>query len=94
MKIYRGKNNGWTIDRGEGQKIELTMNEASLLYQKMLHDALWENVAVYYEDHPRWHEIEQAKGDILDDLFYNHEINGDEIFNAVTRWVELDDEED
>ena len=94
MKIYRDRNKGWTIERDDGTEINLTMNEASLLYQKMLHDALWENVAVYYDEHPAWNRIEQAKDDILDELFYNHEINGDEIYNAVSRWVDLDDEQE
>lgn len=92
MKIYRDESNGWTIERDDETEIRLTMNEASLLYQKMLNAALWENVAVYYDEHPAWNRIEQAKDDILDELFYNHEINGDEVHSAVERWVDIEEE--
>ena len=92
MKIYY--DNQWIIERDDDTVISLTMNEASMLYDKMQRARIWDEVAIRYEDDPRWGDIEDAMDDILDELMYEDDNEtGDRVHNAVSRWVDLNEED-
>ena len=99
MKFYHNENNGLTIEDGNGGKVVLTSTEADILYINLRSNALWEDVAMRYDEHPQWSEIEQSKEDILDCLYEElayrtDDVVSDAVHYAVERWVDLDEDKE
>lgn len=90
MKVYYDKQ--WVLERNDGSVIRLSWNESSLLYEAIENARVWEEVAVRFEDDPHWPEIESAKDEIIEELRYDClNLSGDAVWDAVTRYCDLDD---
>jgi len=93
MKIHENKN-GWSIELEDGTTVALSMNEVGILAERYRLMTLWEEVAMRWDSSPFWHDIEEAKDDILEDLCYgmldDDCVIGDKVYDAIERWVDLD----
>lgn len=97
MKIYRNTDNRWVIERDSGEVIALSWTESSLLYDQIRNSVIWDEVDMRMEGDDdegfgaHREEIEAAKDDIIKELRDNvDEINGDTVYNVVSRFVDLE----
>jgi hypothetical protein len=77
------------------EQLNLNWYEVSQLGLYMRRGALWFEVAVRWDEHKQWSEIEEAKDDILDELDYRMQDDSavaDAVYDAVTRWVDIEDD--
>ena len=97
MKVYYDKQ--WFIERDDGTTIGLSWNESSLLWTKMLEARTWDEVEMRFEDHPQWKSILEERESILEDLldemmYETDDVIQHRVYDAVERYVDLDDEEE
>lgn len=95
MKIWNDDAGMHIRETETGEQLNLNWYEVSQLRLYMRRSALWFEVVMRWEEHKQWPEIEQEKDDILDELDYwmqDDSVVGDAVYEAVTRWVEIEDD--
>lgn len=94
VRVYRNENNRWVLERDNGEVIELSWAESSLLYDKIRDSVVWDEVDMRIESDDDYRisrgKIEVAKDEIISKLRdYADEITGDDVYDVVNRYVDL-----
>lgn len=81
----------WVIESTSGRTF-LTEREAYELSREVFREVLWGEVEIRWDEDPHWSDILAAKDKIVDALFIIiDDIDGDTVFEAVERFVDLND---